>query len=313
MGFQKIKSFWSVSNRDERIESSINNVELLIDYAKDTKKKLDMAEKAQAFITLISAKSVKELIKEEIEQLSAFEHQLLPEPKAAGESEVTLDSLRATGGATGGKHFWSSVGIYLIFLWIFLFGSIGLSFYLNYQLQLIQINIDPGDDLSDKQQLLSYLADYFIPFIYGALGACAYLMRVTGKRLRDRTFSPNRFPEHFNRIFLGAVSGGVIVILLQDAFVIGNPDEGVPISAAALGFIAGYSIEFLYQVIDRIIAAIIPNINVNMISDKHHKKKVEFLLNEYQKTLEKLKLDPDSNKEKIIVIEKIIRDLKDDL
>ena len=67
-------------------------------------------------------------------------------------------------------------------------------------------------------------------------------------------------PEHLNRLFLGSVSGGVTILFLEDGVSMGGGDEGVTMSSAALGFIAGYSIEFLYQILEWIINAILPSV-----------------------------------------------------
>ena len=95
------------------------------------------------------------------------------------------------------------------------------------------------------------------PFLYGALGAFAFVLRVTATRLYSRTFDPARIGEHVNRIVLGTLSGGAIVLFVSQI----PTDQGaqVALSGAALGFLAGYSIDFLFGTLDRVICALLAN------------------------------------------------------
>lgn len=99
------------------------------------------------------------------------------------------------------------------------------------------------------------LTFYATPFLYGALGACVHIMRVTERHLRMRTFDPRRIPQHRNRVVLGTLSGGIIVLFLT----IGEgTTSSVQLTAAAAGFLAGYSVDFLFAILDRILGVIVP-------------------------------------------------------
>jgi hypothetical protein len=101
------------------------------------------------------------------------------------------------------------------------------------------------------------LVQTLLPWAYGALGSCAYLLRSAHYFIHQRCFDLRRRPEYFNRVLLGAISGGAI-ILFVDYLV--NEDDGtvLHLSSAAFGFIAGYSTDFLFNTIERVVAAIFP-------------------------------------------------------
>jgi hypothetical protein len=96
-----------------------------------------------------------------------------------------------------------------------------------------------------------------LPWAYGALGSCAYLLRSAHYFIYQRSFDLRRKPEYFNRVLLGAISGGAIILFVNYLV-----DDGggtvLHLSSAALGFVAGYSTDFLFNTIERVVAAIFP-------------------------------------------------------
>jgi hypothetical protein len=103
------------------------------------------------------------------------------------------------------------------------------------------------------------------PFTYGALGAIVFLLREAKRRATERSFDRHRKADFITRFVLGIVAGGCAALLVQT---VGAPpgnaptDETVELSKAVVGFIGGYSTEFLFRVIKNLIAAIEPRINV---------------------------------------------------
>ena len=103
--------------------------------------------------------------------------------------------------------------------------------------------------------LLYKFGSYGTPFLYGALGACIHILRVTERHLRMRTFDPRRVPQHRNRVVLGTLSGGIIVLFLT----LGESSAAqVKLTAAAAGFLAGYSVDFFFAILDRILSVFVP-------------------------------------------------------
>lgn len=203
--------------------------------------------------------------------------------------EITVKSLMATEPKKPGNALSSSVGGYLKGLWIWTALALVLVTASNavqyfYEVQLPQ----PGDKLVPGDWLWVGIYEFFNylePFLYGTLGAIVFLLRVTAERLRSREFDPDRKLEHINRVVLGTMSGGTIILF------IGQLDAGdgkiVEVGAAALGFLAGYSVEILFETLDRIIRAILPRVGLDSIRTRARDDRVKELLRDYRAKLDK--------------------------
>lgn len=104
-------------------------------------------------------------------------------------------------------------------------------------------------------RVLEVLQQYLLPLLYGWLGAMAYVLRTLGAQARARLYS---IDEHINfslRIWLGIVAGLAIGWFFRG----GTDDETATavgsISALALAFVSGYSVDLLFTAMDRIVAA----------------------------------------------------------
>jgi hypothetical protein len=106
-----------------------------------------------------------------------------------------------------------------------------------------------------RAQILGVLA----PFIYGGLGACAYLLRSAHSLIAARTFNSSYKPEYLNRILLGVVSGGTATMFATN--VVDADGQVLRLSQAAIGFLAGYSTDFLFKTIERLLEALFPRTN----------------------------------------------------
>ena len=117
-----------------------------------------------------------------------------------------------------------------------------------------------------------FLWQSLLPWAYGGLGACAYMLRSAHYFIYQRSFDTRRTPEYFNRILLGAISGGAIILFTE---YLANADEGsaVHLGSAALGFVAGYSGDLLFNTIERIVSAIFPKVSVETTTTDDAKKK----------------------------------------
>lgn len=94
-----------------------------------------------------------------------------------------------------------------------------------------------------------------LPFAYGALGACAFLLRSCHQALHERTFDTKRIPEYLNRLLLGVVSGGAVMLFFEEL-----TTAEVHLGGAALAFIAGYNTDFLFTTLERVAGAILPKV-----------------------------------------------------
>ena len=197
---------------------------------------------------------------------------------------ITGRSLTATEPAVPGKIRTSPAGKYLVQLWWFT-GLVVLSILaINTTRFVSAVNTPaPGDEPS----FLPYfeeVANYLEPFLYGALGAFVYILRVTEEKLRTREFDPARAVEHVNRIILGTLSGGTIILFVSQV----TSEDGTVfyIGVAPLGFLAGYSIEFLFETIDRVIKAILPRVGLDTVQLRKRMKSDQQEIIRLQKQLE---------------------------
>ena len=95
------------------------------------------------------------------------------------------------------------------------------------------------------------------PFLYGALGAITYLLKSCHVYINLRQFNLLKKSEYFNRIFIGLIAGGTIMLFSE---VIIEDPKYEELTGAALAFLVGYSSDFFFTILDRLISAITPKI-----------------------------------------------------
>ena len=111
-----------------------------------------------------------------------------------------------------------------------------------------QTNLTPKalGTVSAYQSILTSI----MPFLYGLLGALVYLLKSANSYIADRTFDLYHVPEYYNRMVLGLVSGGVILIFRMQTDVPQN----------VIAFLVGYNTDYLFQTIERVANAIFPKV-----------------------------------------------------
>ena len=102
-------------------------------------------------------------------------------------------------------------------------------------------------------RVLEVLQQYVLPLLYGWLGAMAYVLRTLGQQSRARLFSVENQTDFNLRVWLGVVAGLAIGWFFRSDKAAG-PAVG-SISALALAFVAGYSVDLLFTAMDRVVAA----------------------------------------------------------
>ena len=220
---------------------------------------------------------------------------------------ITPASLTATTPAREGKMQTSPAGRYLMKLWFAVLVMILMVTLINF-LQFYHDFTMPDfeedwDELDYRVGYAYQFSLYLEPFLYGTLGALAHMLRVTARTLRDREFDPARAPEHINRIILGTLSGGAIILFITQV----QDEDGTfrKISFAALGFLAGYSVDFLFRSIDRMIEAILPQVGLSTVQLRKSKEENFELLAQYRTLLEN-EGDPEKKK----LLQDVVKDLK---
>jgi hypothetical protein len=107
------------------------------------------------------------------------------------------------------------------------------------------------DALVNSKSVLETVSQYFLPLLYGLLGAYAYILRRLSKEIRDLTFTRGSEIGYSLRWPLG-VLGGVTVGLFFDP----ADFSGVAvITPLGLAFLAGYGVELLFTGLDRMVSA----------------------------------------------------------
>ena len=98
------------------------------------------------------------------------------------------------------------------------------------------------------EYVLSAISTYMLPLLYGLLGAFAFVMRRLSAEIKALQFTEGSKTNYRLRLSLGALSGLVIGWFL-------SPDSLSieALSPLALAFLAGYSVELLFTIMDRLV------------------------------------------------------------
>lgn len=281
-GEKKDKNQNAPSKSDDRLKELVDDVRLLMRYAIETAQIPKSIDIERIFEIRSKVEQGDEIEAEDFKTLvrsyGVLEKRLGP---------VSASTLRATGD--GGESGISPAESYVNTLWrrtiynVFLILIFHLVAHYGKQTNTDNINVAMDSILP----LLKLIAEFGIPFLYGALGADAYLLRETTKKLHLRQFDDRRIPENRARFVLGTLSGGVIVLFVSHAMVSPAGNDSLFVfdaAAATLGFIAGFSIDFLFGTIERVISAILPKV-VQIHSPEDRRQDDELLL-KYRRMLD---------------------------
>lgn len=105
--------------------------------------------------------------------------------------------------------------------------------------------------LQDAQFVLQVLQVYLLPLLYGFVGSCAYILRTLINEIKNVTYTSESNIGYLLRLQLGGLAGLAIGWFASpETFSIVKS-----LSPFALAFAAGYSVELLFSVLDRIISA----------------------------------------------------------
>ncbi|HXZ47030.1 MAG TPA: hypothetical protein VEH02_09925 [Pseudolabrys sp.] len=176
---------------------------------------------------------------------------------------VTAETLRATAGKPAATRTWTdflwgdSPAIqFTRKLWAAALGFAIAVILSNWYLEIVALE-GSQEPYNWKRTLVELLT----PWLYGGLGSCVYLLRSAHMYIYQRTFDVRRKPEYYNRILLGTMSGGAIILFVNQ--IAGDEGTVIQLGSAALGFLAGYSTDFLFSTIERVISAILPRVSTD--------------------------------------------------
>ncbi|RWX57059.1 hypothetical protein [Photobacterium chitinilyticum] len=102
------------------------------------------------------------------------------------------------------------------------------------------------------EAVLTMLQNYLLPLLYGLLGAFIFVLRNLLQQIKSLTYTNAREVGFRLRLTLGSLAGMITGWLFK-------PDaamEVITLSPMAIAFVAGYSIELLFALLDRIIDSV---------------------------------------------------------
>jgi len=111
----------------------------------------------------------------------------------------------------------------------------------------IQYYYEARRDVSNSQQsvfILNGLYNALVPMLFGAIGACTYVLRLISDQIRETTFSATSPVRHSVRVLLGALAGFAVGL--------GGIVTSAGLTAAALAFVSGYAVEPVFATMDGI-------------------------------------------------------------
>jgi hypothetical protein len=125
------------------------------------------------------------------------------------------------------------------------------------------LNVKAENSNTDTYLVSRTILELIMPWMYGGLGACVYLLRSAHTYIYLRTFDVRRKPEYSNRILLGAIAGGAIILFANN--IAGDEGTVIQLGSAALGFLAGYNTDLLFNAMERISNALLPKLGIDTI------------------------------------------------
>ncbi|MFM2480568.1 hypothetical protein [Celerinatantimonas sp. YJH-8] len=112
--------------------------------------------------------------------------------------------------------------------------------------------LDYYADIIAAKSALNMLQSYVLPLLYGLLGAFIFVLRSLLQQIHDLTYTPGREIGYRLRLTLGSLAGMITGWVLKPDMISG----AAQLSPMAIAFIAGYSIEVLFAILDKIIESI---------------------------------------------------------
>ncbi|MCR9220456.1 MAG: hypothetical protein NXI21_09540 [Alphaproteobacteria bacterium] len=145
------------------------------------------------------------------------------------------------------------------FLWALAALFIALVFFVEVFMSKIGLHLAQASGDQTALPIWQILVLHAAPFAYGGFGASVYLLRSCDRAIDARSFSAESLADYRTRFLLGVIAGGMVLLFVEQLI-----DDGAQInlSSAALAFLAGYKVEFLYDAVDRVIGAILPKVGV---------------------------------------------------
>ncbi|MHA3772674.1 hypothetical protein ACXR0O_14155 [Verrucomicrobiota bacterium sgz303538] len=103
------------------------------------------------------------------------------------------------------------------------------------------------------EQVVSVIQAWWLPLLYGALGAMVFVVRTLSLQASSRLFRKDSLVSYNLRIYLGTIAGLAIGWFLKpDREQIGTIGA---LSPFALAFVAGYGVEIFFALLDKVVSS----------------------------------------------------------
>jgi hypothetical protein len=107
------------------------------------------------------------------------------------------------------------------------------------------------DTLAFSIQILTL---YLLPIFYGLLGSCTYILRVIASEIDKQIYVREHDIQYALRILLGTFAGFVIGWFISSDAEMQIGFSPAKLSPFAIAFVAGYSVELLFTLLDKIVS-----------------------------------------------------------
>ncbi len=108
----------------------------------------------------------------------------------------------------------------------------------------------------------TYVLEYFSPFLWGAVGACVYLMKNLYDIAAARKFDLRMQHGWYMRVLLGAIMAGVVYYLFGFTGVV---EGGKEASGKAVAFLVGVGVKVVYGGLERLIVLIADKLDLSQV------------------------------------------------
>jgi len=116
------------------------------------------------------------------------------------------------------------------------------------------------------ENTLQAITGYILPILYGLIGACFYILRQLPKEIESLTFSMNSYIDYSLRMAQGPLAGIMVSYFFasnQDGNELKHTTDNLSavepdlstLSPLALAFLAGYSVEFIFRFLDKMLSS----------------------------------------------------------
>ena len=109
--------------------------------------------------------------------------------------------------------------------------------------------------IQESRSLIQVISLYVLPLLYGLLGGFVFVLRNIFNEIKNVTYTKASNLKYGLRILLGAL-GGLAVGLFWGDIEKQNLDFMESLTTGLVAFLAGYSIEFVFRLVDRFIFSI---------------------------------------------------------